>query len=288
MNKNLYRSFLGIFFLAVLTTWTPRDAETALPTPNQAMLDRLLPKTKIVADDALKQPMTYEHAILTITQLVKLRREALSEINSETPLTSFDGIETQDQYDLEAIQSLLAITHAATDQDSTPSLVEYHQRLAEAIGAFPALGDSPVAFMIYVLAELTIVALDKLWTDPSLSREETAKTAVVLIHAGALIFDASTSETLFRSKASGFRQSSVMARLRCPFDQGTYAISKMKNRIDEEGNITTVYYATCEVGAETIVLDFPQYLASRLNRIAKKQKIKKNRKIPHKNQGVEP
>lgn len=288
MNKDSLRSFLTISFLVILTTWTPGNVDADLPSPDQAMLDRLLPRAKAVTDEALKQPMTYEHAILTIKHLVELRREALIEINGKTPLTSFDGIETQDRYDLRAIQSLLDITHTATKQDTTPPPREYHRHLGEAMGSFPALGDSPVAFMIYGLTDLVIRGLDRLWANPLLSREEAAKTAVVIIHAAALIFDVTTNDNLFQSNAAGLRQSSVVARLRCPVDQGTYAVSQMKNRVDAVGNIATLYTVSCQVCSEPIVLEFPQYLATRLNRMAEKQKIKKNRKSPRNARGVEP
>ena len=257
MNKNCSRSFWVFLILAVVASGAPADLTAGLPKADQEMLDQHIPKAQDLVKTALERPMTYERAILELTQLIGLRREALIEINSRTPLTTFDGIETQDLYDLAAIQSLISITTAAAEADPTLPLREYHQHLANAMGTFPALGDHPVAFMVYGLVELTILGVDKLWQDSALSREESAKAAVALIHAGALIFDTSANETLFKSNAAGLRQSSVVARLRCPVDQGTYAISQMKNRVDEVGNITTIHYIACEVCQETMALDFP-------------------------------
>ena len=80
-------------------------------------------------------------------------------------------------------------------------------------------------------------------------------------------------EDLFSdSAAKAPRQELVLARLRCPHDGGIYKVNTMKNQLHDTGDISMLYYLQCSTCAEARVIEFPQELASRLNRMAQEQK----------------
>jgi hypothetical protein len=226
-------------------------------------------------------------ALEAVRRLIAFRQESLWTLHSRVPLTTFDGIATQDAFDHVIVQALIEITTAGAAGDTTFP-IEHSALFNEVMGPFPDLGNAPAPFMILGLAQMAVTTADSLWSDPRIPRPAVAKLATHLIQAGTTIYAAASADAFATAQASSLHEGSVVVRLRCPTDGGTYRINTLRNKIYGEGDIHTLYYLQCDICAEPALLEFPQELTSKLNRMADRQKLKGEPRGTRSTDGLDP
>jgi hypothetical protein len=276
--------FLLLFALLAIITPPASRAET--PEPDKAFLDEVIPPLRASTEKASGGPQNAAGAMAGVRDVLTERRRVLAELAKSHKLTDLTGIATQDEYDAEVMTSLRQIVQKAAASDTahlSPIVVEPIEGRLESL---PPLGKQPVPLMVLGYSEMAIAAGDSLVaagaSAPTVDR-------VVLGHiAAATDLAIKEGEDFFGdSAARSLRQELVLARLRCPKDQATYKMNAMKNQIKEDGGISTLYYMQCSKCGDPRVIEFPQELASRLNRMSERQKQAKPG-VPTRSQVVEP
>lgn len=264
----------------------PAVTRADVPLPDQAFLDDAIPPLRASTEKATGGPQNVAGAMSGIRDLLVERRKVLAELGEKHKLTDLTGIATQDEYDAEVMTSLRKIVQLGAASDTThPSPVAV-QPIEERLESLPSLGKQPVPFMVLGYSEMAIAAGDSL-----VARGTSAQLVdhVILGHiVAAADLAIKEGEDFFGdSAARSLRQELVLARLRCPKDQATYKMNAMKNQIKEDGGISTLYYVQCSKCGDPRVVEFPQELASRLNRMTDRQKQAKPA-VPARSQVVEP
>jgi len=153
-----------------------------------------------------------------------------------------------------------------------PPSVEQIAMFESALGNLPDLGKQPLAFMVLVALEQTVNAADSLVAHQEMTRSQAAATALGFAQTALDQAKFGNKDFLTESGRDDFRQSSVILRLRCPKDQGVYKLNDIKSRVAGVGDISRIYYLQCSVCAEPRAISFPLELASRLSRLAVRQK----------------
>jgi hypothetical protein len=268
-------------------------ARAVIPKSDIEFVDSHLPLLTKVKDQTLAKPVTPLNIFEGIRKIADLRRQAMVELNGIHPLSDIDGIETLDHYDDGAVHAVHDLTSAFTARDSTGPSPEQLQQFNGVLGGIPTLGESPVGFMIFGIADLAFMVTDTLWADPAVSRPELAKTAINLIHVAAGRYTegqakADIVDPTFFKKSGRFRTNSVIMRMQCPKDHAVYRIVDIRNRSDSEGNMLSTYYIQCQVCDDPRVIEFVQEFQSRLNRIADRQRGQDRKKSPPPGKAVEP
>jgi hypothetical protein len=205
-------------------------------------------------------------AYQVIKVLLETRATGLATLNESQPLTSFNGAMTQDVYDDVVLRAVGEMLDDALALD--PEIPEqYQERFASIEEAIPVMGETPVAFMVLTLAQMAVTGADSLMQEPSVSEEAVASLALGLMNVGWELYEKSNEDLFARSEANKLRHSSVVYRMRCPVDGGSYAVKNMKNKINADNSISILYYLECEIDDATEMIAFPQELTSRLNQL---------------------
>jgi len=281
-HPNLRAGLLAVGILIAFAA--PARAERA--TIDEDFLKPQIAKVEALTQEMLKEDHGPLESLEATRKLALTRHEALLELDSRHPLTTFDGIETQDRYDSVVARSLYKILDAGFHADSTAAPGDVVAKFSKALGPFPDLGPTPVGFMVMGLADLVLAGYDKVVQEhPAVSKLALAKAATQLLYAGTYIHHVSHEDQFADANASDFRYSSVIMRLRCPKDGGTYRVMNNKNKVNETGEISTVYYLECTTCKDTREIEFKLDLQTRLNQMADKQKMKKK---PKTSEGLNP
>jgi hypothetical protein len=272
--------------LPLLAASGPAYARFAQPdsvflNSNVAEINRLAP---VNAPSEVTPP----RAVETIRKILRTRDNALRELAGNLPLTEFDGIETQDQYDEQVVLAIHRVARVGVDADSTLPPEADAVRFNSVMGTLPKLGDSPVGFMVLTTTEAALAAADSLGRTRDFSPQNADKLALRMIRYLTSDFAAAREDFIRKAKVDGFRQSSVIMRLRCPKDGGTYRVVEMKNKLGESGEVSTMYFLNCMTCAEPEVLHFKLEVASRLNQAAERQLLKKAPEARRPNPGLDP
>jgi hypothetical protein len=262
------------------------DRPNEIPTADQAFLDNAIPPLREVTDRAVAVSQSVSGAMTGLRDLLGERRKVLHDLQQQHPITDLTGIETGDQYDAQVMVSVRRVAAAGAASDTTHPAQETIEPIEGALDALPDLGKAPIAFMVLGYTELALATADSLiakGASPSLVGH------VVLDHVvTATDLAVRVGEDFFGNSASqSSRQDLVVARLRCPKDGSVYKLNAMKNQVHEEGDISTLYYLQCMKCGEARLIEFPQELASRLNRMAERQKQTKPAQ-PARSQSLEP
>ena len=248
----------------------PTSVRAEVPEPDQPFLDAVIPPLREVTEKNLAGPQTAEAAMAGLRKVLAERERVLTELYKKHAPTDLIGIETQDQYDAEVLQSVRRVLAMGAGRDSTAAQMAELPALEAALAALPSLGKKPVPFVVLGYSELALAAADSVVAGGS-SRAGVDRVLVASILAAAELSMA--GEDLFGGTAAkGPRQELVLARLRCPHDGSIYKVNTMKNQLHDTGDISMLYYLQCSTCAEARVVEFPQELASRLNRMAQEQK----------------
>ena len=285
ITVRLSRILIAALLLATMAPWSPAEAQLA--HLDQEFLDTHVPLIDAAITEDPEGVKNAVDALDATGRLLTFRQEALWTLDSRVSLTTFDGIATQDAFDHLVVQALDDILTAGAAADSTFP-IEHSALFNEVMGPFPDLGNTPAPFMVLGLAQMAIAAADSLWSDPRIPQAAVAKLATHLIHAGTTIYDATISDAFATAGSSSLREGSVVVRLRCPKDRGTYRINTLKNKVSTEGDIHTLYYLQCTVCADPAVLEFRQELTSKLNKMTDKQKLKREPSGTRSTEGLDP
>jgi len=284
MIRHVHSRF-GLLIPAILIALaSPARAERA--TVDQGFLDTEIPRIQTLADSLRQGAVGPLETLEAARTLSAARREALQQLDRLHPLTTFDGIETQDRYDLQVAKSLYAVLATGFHADSTAAPAGIVKKFGDTLGPFPDLGPTPVGFMVMGLTDLALAAADELMQkDPGISRVGVAKAATQLLYAGAYLHHLAHEDEFADANASDFRYTSVILRLRCPKDGGKYKVLSNKNKVNEAGEISTVYKLQCTTCQTEREIEFKLDLQSRLNQMADRQKMKKK---PKTTEGLNP
>lgn len=229
---------------------------------------------KLLTEEALNRPLNPGESLDVIRELLSVRSMALMELHQQHPLTSLDGIETQDAYDGEVVHALHQVALAGVQADTTLPPQEHAIRFNEVMGDVPDLGEAPVGFMVATLAGVTLATADTLTKYDLLPPDSVDKLAVRLVFYGTSRYERTHADLFLTSQADGFRQNSVIARLRCPNEGATYRVADLKNKLGPEGGVSTIYKLKCNACDAPFDVSFPLELTSRLNKAADRQKLK--------------
>ena len=241
-----------------------------VPEPDQPFLDAAIPPLAEVTEKVLAGPQTPEGAMAGLRKVLAERQRVLTELHKSHAPTNLTGIETQDQYDAEVLQSVRRVLAMGAGKDSTASQMAAVPALQAALAALPSLGKKPIPFVVLGYSELALAAGDSVVAAGSSPAAVDRALLYSILAAAELSMEG--DEFFGDSAAKGPRQEFVLARLRCPHDGNIYKVNAMKNQLHESGNISMLYYLQCSDCAEPRVIEFPQDLASRLNRMAVEQK----------------
>lgn len=282
----------SLVLAGVLAAALPARAEQ--PVSDTKFLASHLPAVETVKTETLAKPVTSLNILDGIRQIVSLRRQALTDLNKVHPLTSLDGIETMDDYDDKAVLAMHDLTSAYAAADTTRPDPQQLQQFNAVLGGIPTLGESPVGFMVFGIADMALMVADTLWSAPAVSKSELAKTAVSLIHlageryTGGKKHSSSILDPAFAQKSGQFRRNSVIMRMRCPKDNSVYRIVDVRSRTASNGDMLSTYYIQCQTCNTPRVIEFVRELQSKLNRVADKQEGQEKRKPAQAGKGVEP
>lgn len=261
----------------LLALAAPAHAERA--NIDQKFLDTEIPRVNALADSILATDQGPIETLEGTRRLATLRHETLLDLDRLHPLTTFDGIETQDRYDFQVVTRLYEVLDKGFHADSTAAPAGVVKKFSDTLGPFPDLGPKPVGFMVMELVDMALAAADELeQKDPEVSRVGVAKAATQLLYAGAYLHHLAHEDEFADANASDFRFSSVIMRMRCPKDGGTYRVVTQKNRVNTVGEISTVYTLECTTCKATREVEFLLGLQTKLNQMADKQKMKKRPK----------
>lgn len=263
---------IALFGLA-LVLGAPAQAD--FPKLNQSFLDQHLPELELVVETALETAENQAAYLEAARQILILRGEALMELNQKTPLTTFDGIETQDRFDREVVLGLDRVVDAAVAADTTLPSEEEAVVFYQVMGDIPPLGEHPVGFMVLGLSNISVITADTLAARALLPSESIAKLALRLMKHGTDLYGRRVGDIFAENAADNFRQNSVIGRMKCPKDQGAYRINNLKNKLGGDDSISTVYFLQCEACSEPATIRFKLDLPSRLNQAAERQNLKK-------------
>ena len=275
-----------VFVLTLLAVIVPVATQADVPQPDQAFLDAAIPPLRASTEKVSAGSHNMSAAISGIREILVERRRALAELAEKHKLNDLTGIATQDEYDSEVMASIRKIVLLGAGADTThPSPVAV-EPVEGRLDALPSLGKQPTPFMVLGYSEMAIEAGDSLMAH-GISAQLVDHVVISRI-ADATDLVIKEGEDFFGdSAARSLRQELVLARLRCPKDQATYKMNAMKNQVKGDGGISTLYYMQCSKCGDPRVIEFPQELASRLNRMSEKQKQAKPA-APSKSQVVEP
>jgi len=281
------RSHLALLVFALLAGVSPNMSRADIPEADKSFLDDAIPPLRAITEKRTGGPQNAAGALSGVRDLLAERRRTRTELGKKHPLTDLTGIETQDEYDSEVMASLRQIvTHSAVASDSGHFSAAAIQPIQAALDALPPLGKHPIPLMVLDYSEMALTVGDSL-----VARGSPAPLVdhVILGQIGeATDLAIKEGEDFFGdSAARSLRQELVLARMRCPKDNSTYKMNTMKNQIKEDGGISTIYYVQCAKCGEARSIEFPQELASRLNRMSEQQKQAK-RATPARSQMVEP
>jgi len=275
-----------LFVLTLVGLIVPVATRADVPEPDQAFLDEAIPPLRASTQKTTGGPQNIAGAMSGVRELLVERRKVLAELGEKHKLNNLTGIATQDEYDAEVMTSLRKIVQLGAASDTThPSSVAV-QPIEGRLASLPSLGKQPIPFMVLGYSEMAIATGDSMVAQGTSAQ---LVDHVVLSHiAAATDLAIKEGEDFFGdSAARSLRQELVLARLRCPKDQATYKMNAMKNQIKEDGGISTLYYMQCSKCGDPRVIEFPQELASRLNRMSEQQKQAKPG-TPARSQVVEP
>ncbi len=242
---------------------------------------------RLVQEDSLTAS-TPRRAVETIRQVLRARVGALQRLAGRLPLTEFDGIETQDRYDEQVVLAIHRVARVGVEADSTLPPEADAIRFNTVLGTLPQMGDSPVGFMVLITAEAALAAADSLGRARDYSPRSADRLALRMIRYVTADFAAAREDFIRKAKVDGFRQSSVIMRMRCPKDGGAYRVVEMKNKLGDSGEVSTQYFLNCMTCSEPEVLHFRLDVASRLNQAAERQPLKKTPQAKSPNPGLEP
>jgi hypothetical protein len=247
-------------------------ARAEVPTPDQDFLDRSEAELLSLVDSLTTGLHSTEGALAGLRRILAERERTLLELHATNPLTDLTGIETQDQYDskvLSAVARLLAVNRTAGGAPPGPEEIAMFDA---ALGNLPDLGKEALPFMVLIVLEKIVLAADSLVARGDMDAAEAASTALGFAQTAMNKAMVGDKDFLSESGRQDFRQNSVILRMRCPKDNGVYRVNNMKNWIQETGDISRLYYLQCAVCAEPRLVAFSLDLASRLNRMAVRQR----------------
>lgn len=288
MNANPKAGLTALILAAgFLGTLSPAWAE--IPVVNREFLNSHVPAVRALAEEPVDGA---QDAAMLLKRILITRAQAQQDLFQVEPEGSLDGIITMDTYDDEAVLALYAVTENYVQQDPVLPPDDYLIRFQQLTSGAPDLGNAPVGFMVLGMTGMLLNAADSLKQDPDLDPGIVDKTAVQMSHLGTDLFhkaysDAQEDPTLARSSGQFYR-SSVILRLRCPKDNGTYELTNMKNRVDDNGDIYSLSYVACSVCGDSRVIEFRQELASRLNRMNERQDLDAIKKRQKSRKSVDP
>lgn len=249
----------------------PTPAGADFPNPDQVFLDTQTSVLQGHRDETLASGPTPTAAMNAIHGMLVSRRVALAELGNGQPLRRFDEIETQDTLDKTFARILDEIAYAGILADTTMPAQELGVRFAQVMGSPPDMGKNPLAFMAIGMAEIATITVDSLRADPTFPNLEADKLALRLIHSATQAHISVYDDMMLRSGAEAFRQKSVIGRMLC--EEGyPYKIMNQKNKLHGSGEISTMYYLNCQTG-EPFVAEFYLEAASKLNKVADRQKL---------------
>jgi hypothetical protein len=265
---------------------SPRASRADIPEADPAFLDDAVPSLRALTDKALEGPPNVAGSLSSIRDLLALRRKVFADLGKKHPLTDLTGIATADEYDADVLASLRRIGAAAMASDTARPGDAALQPIEGALASLPPLGKQPFPLIVLTYSELALAVGDSM-----VSRGSPAMVVdhVVLDHIVAAADLALNEGDDFSGNgpSHNLRQELVLLRLRCPKDRSTYLQNTEKNQVKETGDISTLYYLQCSKCGEPRIVEFPQALASRLNRMAEMQKQVKPA-APTRSQIVEP
>ncbi len=279
MMRRILWSTLAVAVLAALAR--PALAEPAHPDEaflkaREAAVQEILDRSK----DTMSSP---EGALQVIRKLLRERDQALVDLQPRQPLTTFDGIETQDRLDRTVVLALNEVVNRGIAADTTLPPEPLAVRYTRVLGPMPELGDKPVAFMVLEMAKVAVAAADTVSRAPDFPERAAAQLAERLIKHATNHYAEIDADLILGAKAKSLRQTSVVMRLRCPKDGGTYNLVNMKNKVYEDGSVSTIYWLNCSTCGSPLALEFPLELMSRLNEAGQPQRLKNKpeKRRPH-------
>ena len=267
-----------------------------LALPASALADFARPDSTFLAtqiavysghrDDVLQRASTPTEFMNAVHQMLVSRRIALSELSGGQRLTRFDDIETQDQMDMAFVRILDEIAFAGIQADTTSPNQEYFLRFADIMGSPPDMGKNPLAFMAITMAEIATITVDTLRADPTFPDAVADQLGLRLIHTATQAHIKVYDDLMTRSGAENFRQKSVIGRMLCEDGHG-YRIMSQKNKLHEDGSISTAFYLNCTSG-DPFVANFWLEAASRLNKLADRQQLPEKPQPAAPSRGLDP
>ena len=198
----------------------PGPASARFAQPDSVFLQSEVAEINRLVQEDCPAASTPQRAVETIRRVLQARVGALRQLAGRLPLTEFDGIETQDQYDEQVVLAINRVARAGVEADSTLPPEADAIRFNTVLGTLPQMGDSPVGFMVLTTAEAALAAADSLERTRDYSPGSADRLALRMIRYVTSDFAAAREDFIRKAKVDGFRQSSVIMRLRCPKDGG--------------------------------------------------------------------
>ena len=258
----------------LLTGFSNLPALAVRAQPDMEFVEQESAKINTLVQSLLPQATTPGGAFEAASRILAARNEALQHLNGVLPLTTFDGIVTQDHFDNRVVEALARVVDKgrAAEGDEPPQ--EDAIYFSVILGELPPLGKAPVGFMVLQHANMAAASVEALDKDPAITGDNARKLALRLMERAISQYEESHVDDFARHQSDGFHQSSVIVRLRCPTDNSTYRIVNQKNKMGAAGEMSTLYYLKSNSTYEELVLEFPLSYLTRLNQASELQELK--------------
>jgi len=274
--------------LPTLVALAASPALGAVPQVDQAFLDEERIWVDTVASGQAAAVSNAVDAAEALRALLGHRAEALTRLNLTSPLTTADGLETQDLYDDMIIRAANRVIQQAKTLDLPEPTGDDAIYFASMMEAPPALGGNPVGFMTLGMVALGVRANHDLADDPAITVEASAQLTLRIAAAAVNNYLEAHVDELARYNANQFRHNAVIMRLRCPKDDGTYRLSNQKNKLRNGNQFSTIYFLKCNICYEEVELEYPVAYVTRLQEVSEPQDLKKEPEAARPAGGVDP
>jgi hypothetical protein len=260
--------------------------EAVRPTADSTFVESVRPEVARIRGEGESSPGTLP-AWRAVRRLYALRVERLTELAGIHPLYTVTGAATQDAVELEILTAMHGLSGAAVQADSVLPSQEEASLLAMVMRDAPPLGEKPTGFMVLGFTGLAIAATDSLVRAGSVTDLEAARLGLRLVsHATTLHVDA-YSDPLLALGHDEFLTGAFLTRLQCPNDRSRYTTMGARTRLTGT-DLYRVYDLVCPVDSTSLEIEFYQRMASRLYKMAPRQKIKKGVEGPSPHSGPDP
>lgn len=291
MHFNQYyqrRIVLGAAVMLLLAIFQPL-AEARFSNPDTTFVKAQGEAFSAYTETLLARLDSQSTAFYSIGDLVDRRYEIMEELGKAVRLTSLDGIETLDLFDIIALDRIAKVLDTGRALPAPPILEQERKTYSEVMGVVPDLGFAPAPYVIFAALDGILVATEDLRAKhPEINPAAVSSMSLDLLDNVYKQLRATPSDEIAASQTKGLRQDSVIERLRCETDGSTYRVRQIKNKLLPDESVSVQFHLRCNICYTDRQVWFMNDYVSKLFQAEKLQNLTTKPKPINRNEGLEP